>query len=182
MDINLVMNAINQIAALDRKRRRPAHPLLFSLSNYLHTALSALPDQSVRRQVELAGVHAVLCAGVRHCSLSLRVSNCPQATVSIRRGVLQEMALCLVRHTPMNPGERWKLNVGFIDAGDAGRPLGVSMVLGARRPGAAIDRYRLLQALGNSPGVLAGHVVLEAQPPRTRSKHAEAGFCFRVPR
>ncbi len=182
MDINLVMNAINQIAARDGRKARAAHPLLFALSDYLHGALSALPDRSVRRQLELAGAHASLYAGVQRCSLALSVVNCPHATVTIRRGLFSEIVLCLLRHVKLEPGDRWKVRLCFDSTIGADNSLGFSLALITRSQRALIDRQALLDALARSPGVTSGYVAIDPATPLNQSKFMVAGFRLRVAR
>lgn len=180
MDLHLVMNAINSCISQDRKIRPAMGPLLFALSDYLHGALSGLPDQSVRRQVELAGLHAGLYACVKGGSFSLRVANYPRSTVNIRRGLIQELAMCLLHHTQLKPGEKWTLQVHFGRADTTSRPLGVLMALSSRSAGAGISRDHLLQALSRTPAAMAGDLVIDPHVPRVRINCVQAAFSFRL--
>lgn len=97
VDTHLVMNALNQLVALNSQSVRKEIPLIFLLAEYLHEALTTLDSGrlDIAHELQLMQAHLKLASGVSHHELDLQNAQLPSGNLRVDRGAFTEPASVL---------------------------------------------------------------------------------------
>lgn len=99
VDTHLVMNALNQLVALNSQPVRTEVPLIFLLAEYLHEALTTLEADrlDIAHELQLMQAHLKLASGVSHHEVCLQDAQLPSRELRVDRGAFTEPASVLFR-------------------------------------------------------------------------------------
>ncbi len=99
VDTHLVMNALNQLVALDSSGEGPMSSLIFMLSDYLRESLSTLeyPTLPLSMEIALVQAHVQLAARVARQTLHMSEVDAPSADPHVARGCLSQVGTALIK-------------------------------------------------------------------------------------
>ncbi|MBP8018845.1 MAG: hypothetical protein KAY82_02300 [Hylemonella sp.] len=136
IDTHLIMNAMNQMAAMDRAAGRGENPVLFALSDYLREALFQIYKVQVEifRERQLLQAYLELKASMSQCVFDLDFQGDWGSDIQVFRGVLAEIVSQFIAGTDIESGAHCQLSL-VMDAGPNAQIEGVSVRLNLTRIG-----------------------------------------------
>jgi hypothetical protein len=99
VDTHLVMNALNQLVAMDASGTSPMSSLIYLLSDYLRESLSSLNEQThpLTQEVTLLRAHAELMAHVARQTLQFPQAPSIDGDPHVARGALAQVGCALLK-------------------------------------------------------------------------------------
>ncbi len=136
VDTHLVMNALNQLVALNSQSVRKEIPLIFLLAEYLHEALTTLDTGrlDIAHEQQLMQAHLKLASGVSHHDLVLQDTHVPSGELRVDRGAFTEPASVLFSSLRSFKPGRFQIHMdpGNVRHGDAWMTCSMTMSASAR--------------------------------------------------
>lgn len=113
VDTHLVMNALNQLVALNSQPERKEMPLIFLLAEYLHEALTTLDSGRLRiaHELQLMQAHLKLASGVSHRAVDLQDALPPVRELRVDRGAFTEPASVLFKSLSSSRPGRFQVHM-----------------------------------------------------------------------
>ncbi|MES2973014.1 MAG: hypothetical protein V4757_05375 [Pseudomonadota bacterium] len=143
VDTHLVMNALNQLVALNSQPERKEVPLIFLLAEYLHEALTTLDTGTlcITHELQLMQAHLKLASGVSHHAVEMPEAMPPSPRLRVDRGAFTDPASVLFRSLRSAGPGRFQVHMDpeTVRHGDAWMTCSMTMTAAAGRA-AAVDQ------------------------------------------
>lgn len=141
VDTHLVMNALNQLVALNTQPERKEVPLIFLLAEYLHEALTTLDAGRLRisHELQLMQAHLKLASGVSHHPVELPEASPPARDLRVDRGAFADPASVLFGSLRGSRPGRFQVHMDSETVRQGEAWMTCSMTMGTSGPAAAVD-------------------------------------------
>lgn len=170
VDSHLVMNALNQLAALQIGPPDPDNPLVFVLSDYLRETLSTLESSALplAQEIKLMEAHLMLQACVSHTAVELAVTGAQAALAaqatpgSAARGTLSEVVISVFKSVHPRTQAQWTMDVALAPAAHADQA-GIQCTISVSTPAGThpLDTSTVQRELEQLEAVRSARVTLQ---------------------
>jgi len=182
VDTHLVMNALNQLVALNSQPERKEVPLIFLLDDYLHKAMTTLDDAQlpVSHELQRMQAHLKLSSGVSHHAMEVQETRLPLSEMRVDIGAFTEPAAVLFKSLRNLRPCRFQVHMDPEPSRQGDTWLTCSMTMCAGGQASAIDQAAISSRLSRLGLVESGKLRLEAVAATDQRSGAQVTAFFKT--